>query len=70
MPEFQFYYYKQPLLIAEGHGQYLFDYQGKQYLDLCAGISTVNCGHSHPRITKVVQDQVGKLCHISPIFLQ
>lgn len=70
MPAFQFYYYKEPLLIAEGHGQYLFDYQGKQYLDLCAGISTVNCGHSHPRITKVVQDQIGKLNHISPIFLQ
>jgi alanine-glyoxylate transaminase/(R)-3-amino-2-methylpropionate-pyruvate transaminase len=70
MPEFQFYYYKEPLLITEGHGQYLFDYKGKQYLDLCAGISTVNCGHSHPRITKVVQDQIGKLGHISPIFLQ
>lgn len=70
MPAFQFYFYKEPLLITEGHGQYLFDYKGKQYLDLCAGISVVNCGHAHPRIAKVIQDQVGKLMHISPIFLQ
>lgn len=70
MPQFQFYFYKEPLLISEGHGQYLFDYQGKQYLDLCSGISVVNCGHSHPRIAKVISDQIGKFTHISPIFLQ
>ena len=41
-------YYKQPLLVVEGHMQYLWDEQGKQYLDAFAGIVTVSVGHCHP----------------------
>jgi len=37
---------------------------------LCSGISVVNCGHAHPRIAKVISDQIGKFNHTSPIFLQ
>jgi alanine-glyoxylate transaminase/(R)-3-amino-2-methylpropionate-pyruvate transaminase len=70
MPEFQFYYYKEPLLISEGHKQYLFDHKGDRYIDLSSGIATVGCGHSHPRITKVLTEQISKLMHISPIYLQ
>jgi alanine-glyoxylate transaminase/(R)-3-amino-2-methylpropionate-pyruvate transaminase len=54
MPNFYFHYYKKPLLITEGHLQYLFDHQGNRYIDLISGISTVALGHSHPAITKVV----------------
>lgn len=69
MPSFYFHYYKQPLLISEGHYQYLYDHKGERYIDLIAGISTVGIGHSHPAITKAVSDQVAKLTHTSPIYL-
>jgi len=69
MPNFYFKYYKEPLLIVEGHRQYVYDHKGNRYLDLIAGISTVSCGHSHPAITKAVSDQVVKVMHTSPIYL-
>jgi alanine-glyoxylate transaminase/(R)-3-amino-2-methylpropionate-pyruvate transaminase len=69
MPNFYFHYYKKPLLITEGHYQYLYDHEGKRYIDLISGISTVALGHSHPAITKVVNEQVSKVTHTSPIYL-
>src|SRR5581483_3712102 len=52
-------YYKDPLLLVEGHMQYLWDEKGKQYLDGFAGIVSVSVGHCHPKIVKKVQEQVG-----------
>ena len=43
--------------------QWLFDETGRRYLDMFAGIVTVSCGHSHPRVVKAIQDQAGKLQH-------
>ena len=68
MPKFWFHFYKKPLLITEGHYQYLYDHEGNRYIDLAAGIATVSVGHSHPGITKVVSDQVAKLTHTSQIY--
>jgi len=62
-------YYQEPLLIVEGHMQYLWDDAGKQYLDGFAGIVTVSVGHCHPRIVDKVRDQVGKLQHATTIYL-
>lgn len=62
-------YYKDPLLLVEGHMQYLFDETGRRYLDLFAGIVSVSCGHCHPKITKRVQEQVGKLQHTTTIYM-
>ena len=62
-------FYKDPLLLVEGHMQYLWDEKGKQYLDGFAGIVTVSVGHCHPAIVKKVQDQVGKLQHVTTIYL-
>lgn len=69
MPAFYVPLYKKPLLIVEGHLQYLWDHTGKRYLDLAAGISTINVGHSHPRISKVVKDQADILTHTSAIYM-
>jgi alanine-glyoxylate transaminase / (R)-3-amino-2-methylpropionate-pyruvate transaminase len=68
MPNFYFHYYKEPLLIVEGSMQYLYDHTGKRYIDCVSGISTISCGHSHPTITKVLQEQSSKLAHTSPIY--
>jgi alanine-glyoxylate transaminase/(R)-3-amino-2-methylpropionate-pyruvate transaminase len=62
-------YYKDPLLLVEGHMQYLWDDGGKRYLDAFAGIVTVSVGHCHPDIVKRVQDQVGRLQHTTTIYL-
>lgn len=43
-----FTYYKTPLLIHQGHMQWLFDHNGVRYLDLFGGIVTVSVGHCHP----------------------
>ena len=68
MPNLYFHYYKKPLLITEGSMQYLYDYEGRRYLDLIGGISTISVGHSHPAITKVASEQIGKLQHVSQIY--
>jgi alanine-glyoxylate transaminase/(R)-3-amino-2-methylpropionate-pyruvate transaminase len=62
-------YYKESLLLVEGHMQYLWDETGKQYLDGFAGIVSVSVGHCHPKIVKKVQEQVGKLQHVTTIYL-
>ena len=61
--------YKEPIMIVEGHMQWLFDETGKRYLDMLAGIVTVSCGHCHPKVTKAIRDQVDTLQHSTTIYL-
>jgi alanine-glyoxylate transaminase/(R)-3-amino-2-methylpropionate-pyruvate transaminase len=61
--------YKKPLMIVEGHMQWLFDDTGKRYLDMLAGIVTVSCGHCHPRVTAKIKEQVDTLQHATTIYL-
>ena len=61
-------HFKDPLLIEKGEMQYLYDHNGKKYLDLFAGIVTVSVGHCHPRINKVLFDQAEKLWHTTQIY--
>jgi alanine-glyoxylate transaminase / (R)-3-amino-2-methylpropionate-pyruvate transaminase len=61
--------YKEPVLIVEGHMQYLFDETGKRYLDLYAGIVTISVGHCHPKVVKAVHEQVDTLQHGTTIYL-
>ncbi len=62
-------YYKDPMMIVEGHMQYVFDETGKRYLDAFAGIVTISVGHCHPSVAAKVQDQVGRLQHTTTIYL-
>ena len=61
--------YKDPMMIVEGHMQWLFDETGRRYLDMFAGIVTVSCGHCHPKVTKAIHDQVDTLQHSTTIYL-
>jgi alanine-glyoxylate transaminase/(R)-3-amino-2-methylpropionate-pyruvate transaminase len=56
-------YYRDPLMLVEGHMQYVWDERGRQYLDAFAGIVTVSVGHCHPEIVERVREQVGRLQH-------
>jgi alanine-glyoxylate transaminase/(R)-3-amino-2-methylpropionate-pyruvate transaminase len=62
-------YYKDPLMVVEGHMQYLWDETGKRYLDAFAGIVTVSVGHCHPKMVDRVREQVGMLQHTTTIYL-
>src|SRR5262245_42804595 len=61
--------YKEPLMLVEGHMQYLWDEKGKQYLDAFAGVVTISVGHCHPKVVEKVKEQVGKLQHTTTIYL-
>ncbi|XP_028604636.2 alanine--glyoxylate aminotransferase 2, mitochondrial isoform X1 [Podarcis muralis] len=61
-------YYKKPLLIHQGHMQWVFDLEGRRYLDLFAGIATVSVGHCHPKVTAAAQKQLGRLWHTSSLY--
>jgi alanine-glyoxylate transaminase/(R)-3-amino-2-methylpropionate-pyruvate transaminase len=61
--------YQDPLMIVEGHMQYLYDETGRRYLDLFAGIVTVSCGHSHPKVVARMKDQLDLITHTTTIYL-
>ncbi|XP_060184165.1 alanine--glyoxylate aminotransferase 2 homolog 1, mitochondrial [Lycium barbarum] len=64
-----FYFYQKPLNIVEGKMQYLYDENGRRYLDAFAGIVTVSCGHCHPQVLDAIMDQSKLLQHATTIYL-
>jgi len=64
-----FHYYREPLMIVEGRGQYLYDETGRRYLDAFGGIVTVSVGHCHPHVTAAVHRQNETLQHATTIYL-
>ncbi len=61
-------YSRLPVAFDHGEGMYLFDTQGKKYLDFFSGIGVMAFGHSHPTLVKALQDQAAKLWHVSNIY--
>jgi len=61
-------YARYPLALHRGKGCYLYDLNGKRYLDLISGIGVNSLGYAHPRITKVMREQVGLLLHTSNLY--
>ncbi|MDX2177086.1 MAG: acetylornithine/succinylornithine family transaminase [Candidatus Sumerlaeia bacterium] len=55
--------------IVRGEGAYVWDADGKRYLDFLAGIATNNLGHCHPAISEAIAKQAGRLLHVSNIVL-
>ena len=58
-----------PIQIVEGRMQFLYDENGKEYLDGFAGVATVSIGHSHPHFTRALKTQIDKLQHNPPLYL-
>src|SRR5271167_4430452 len=61
-------YERQPILFVRGRGVYLWDSQGKRYLDFLSGIGVNALGHSHPAIQAVIKRQASRLIHVSNLF--
>ncbi|XP_073150830.1 alanine--glyoxylate aminotransferase 2 homolog 2, mitochondrial-like [Henckelia pumila] len=64
-----FHLYKKPVNIVHGKMQYLFDENGRRYVDAFGGIATVCCGHCHPDVVKAVTDQTKSLQHSTILYL-
>ncbi|XP_043228199.1 alanine--glyoxylate aminotransferase 2, mitochondrial-like isoform X1 [Amphibalanus amphitrite] len=62
-------YYRQPVIIHQGHMQWLFDHTGRRYLDMFGGIVTVSIGHCHPKVTEAAHRQMSRLWHTTNIYL-
>ncbi len=53
---------------THGKGAYLYDTEGKEYLDLVAGIAVNSIGYSHPRWVEAMQEQISRLTHVSNLY--
>ncbi len=55
-----------PLAIKSANGVYLYDYDGKRYLDFSSGLMNVNIGHGNQRVTRAVVEQMEKVSYVTP----
>ena len=55
------------MLIAGAEGSYLFDADGKRYLDFSSQLVNTNIGHQHPKVVAAIKAQADVLCTISPL---
>ena len=55
-----------PMLIQGAEGSYVWDYDGKRYLDFSSQLVNTNVGHQHPKLVKAIQEQAGRLSTIAP----
>jgi 4-aminobutyrate aminotransferase-like enzyme len=61
-------YFAEPLVTDHASMQYLWDADGKKYLDFFGGIVTISAGHTNPRITSKIKAQIDKIQHASTLF--
>jgi acetylornithine/N-succinyldiaminopimelate aminotransferase len=58
-------YARLPVAFVRGEGVWLYDSDGRAYLDALAGIAVCGLGHAHPAVTRAIQEQAGHLIHTS-----
>jgi len=61
-------YSRYPVVLSRGKGVFLYDSDGRKYLDFVSGIGVNALGHAHPRIVKTIRDQAAKLIHVSNLY--
>jgi len=61
-------YARLPVAFVRGEGAWLWDADGKRYLDGLSGIAVNTLGHAHPRLTAALNEQIGKLIHCSNVY--
>jgi acetylornithine/N-succinyldiaminopimelate aminotransferase len=62
-------YRTQPIALVRGEGSWVFDADGKRYLDFIGGIATVSVGHANPRVREALMRQAGLLWHASNLYV-
>ena len=61
-------YYQEPIALAKGEGEHVWDDQGNKYLDCFGGVLTVSVGHANPDVNKAWIDQVNSIAHTSTLY--
>jgi acetylornithine/N-succinyldiaminopimelate aminotransferase len=61
-------YSRYPVVLTRGKGVFLYDIEGKKYLDFVSGLGVNALGHAHPRIVKTIRDQAARLLHVSNLY--
>ncbi|HAF45563.1 MAG: acetylornithine aminotransferase [Sideroxydans sp. GWF2_59_14] len=61
-------YARQPVTFTHGEGVWMWDVNGKRYLDALSGIAVNTLGHAHPKFTAALSAQIGKLIHTSNLY--
>lgn len=64
-----YHFYSEPMQIVRGEGQYLYDHEGRQYLDCYSAVSVAGAGHCHPYIVDRICEQARTLQHTTTIYL-
>jgi len=62
-------YVQQPVAFSHGDGVWLFDTNGKRYLDCLSGIAVNTLGHNHPKLVAALREQIGRVIHVSNLFV-
>jgi len=57
-----------PVTFVRGEGSYLFDVDGRRYLDCLAGLAVTSLGHAHPAVAEALTTQASTLLHVSNLF--
>jgi acetylornithine aminotransferase len=61
-------YARLPVAFSHGEGAWLWDQEGRRYLDAVAGIAVCNLGHAHPAVARALSEQAGRLVHTSNLY--
>jgi 4-aminobutyrate aminotransferase-like enzyme len=64
-----YHFYQRPPVLVRGEGAYVFDTDGRRYLDCYSGVTVVNAGHSNPEIIDAAIEQLRRLQHTTTIYL-
>ena len=64
-----YHFYQRPPVLVRGEGAYLFDAEGRRYLDCFAGVTVMNAGHSNPEIIEPAIEQLRRLQHTTTVYL-
>jgi predicted acetylornithine/succinylornithine family transaminase len=61
-------YSRQPITIVKGRGTFVWDLEGKRYLDFVGGVAVCSLGHCHPAVARAICAQAKKLIHVSNLY--
>jgi acetylornithine/N-succinyldiaminopimelate aminotransferase len=61
-------YVRQPVAFSHGEGAWLYDTDGRRYLDCLSGIAVNTLGHNHPRLVAALREQIARIIHSSNLF--
>jgi predicted acetylornithine/succinylornithine family transaminase len=61
-------YNRYPIALERGKGVFVYDHEGKRYLDFVAGLGVNALGHAHPRVVKAIRDQAARAIHFSNLY--